>query len=88
MKYITIQDKNEIMNKMFSYVGIPFSLKFTEEPEWYLKHTWTKEQEEDFIKWLTQYHINKLKYPKESARNSALLFNLCFGWKQQELDIG
>jgi len=84
-----------ILKKMFQMVNLKHSKKFIEEfvtdPDWYCKATWTKEQETEFIRWLTDhFYSNKaaryalLRHPtyptKRSCRKAAKEFWWQYGW--------
>lgn len=55
----------EILEEMFKSVGVKFSEDLVNYPGWYMKHTWTESQEEEFKKWLIDY-LNKNKEARES----------------------
>ncbi len=60
---------------------------------WYLEHVWSKEQEEDFTKWLTEYLFKNTQARKEIMSNSYKNKNTCkqtakefiwnYGWKEE-----
>lgn len=80
-----------ILEKLCSYVGeTPDSINFTEH-NWYLKHEWTEEQEEDFKKWFVDYLYKNPKAQKElyyfATKNKKILekraefFVFSYGWR-------
>lgn len=73
-----------ILEEQFKAVGLEFDANLLEEPEWYLKHTWTAKQEREFIKWLSVYLKVKLHLPMQRAQKMAAMWNLNYGWKTGE----
>ena len=58
--------------------------------DWYLKHTWTIKEQDDFIKWLANFlYTNKkarklfdmISTSKKSCKQVAIFFALDYGWK-------
>jgi hypothetical protein len=74
-----------ILGKMFECVGAEYTADAVREPDWYLKHTWTNEQEVAFIEWLTN-HLRRrhAHYTKRRAYREAHEIVLHIGWKQAE----
>ncbi len=81
-----------VLEKMCSYVNVDYNDINFDENDWYLEYEWTKEQETNFINWLTneirinnkiRKGISKLKYrpSKKRATLFANYFNMMFGWK-------
>lgn len=71
---------------MFNIVGENFSIDYCKQPDWYLKHSWTEEQQDKFKEWLVKYlykNANKLDLikNKEACRREASWFLLDYGWK-------
>ena len=48
---------DKILRKMFKIVGAKYTRKFTEQPEWYKKHTWDERQEDKF----KRYFIKEIR---------------------------
>lgn len=44
----------KILKEMCRRVGADYSTIDFSAPEWYLKHTWTLQQEKEFTQWLSQ----------------------------------
>jgi hypothetical protein len=89
-----------IMQKMCDMVGADISTvergyksHKDHDPEWYHKHSWTKEQEQEFIKWTADYlYENKKDWrelsrtpitSKKNARKVAEDINFQWGWKRK-----
>jgi len=82
------EELKTILDEMCSRVGAR-DINF-EENDWYLKYTWTEEEQDDFIKWLADFlHANSnarklfnmIGNSKKQCKHGAMLFNLYFGWK-------
>lgn len=80
----------EVLKKMCKFANIKFSEKMFFEEQWYLKHTWTREQELAFCGWLVDYWYNnkdareEMTYcikNKKKLEIAALGFVTNFGWK-------
>ena len=84
------EELKTILNEMCSRVGAnPEEIDF-KSSDWYLKYTWTEEEQADFIKWLADFlHTNNkarklfniIGSSKKSCNHGAMLFNLYYGWK-------
>ena len=92
LKYKPMRD---IFTKMFAIIGKEKELEnfnFS-EPNWYHKHEWTEDQENEFIGWLAKYF--KSNYKKSEFKEAfsfdsrfesnptkmAYKFTMDFGWK-------
>lgn len=73
----------EIMERLFAAIGIEFKEEIVKEEDWYLKHTWTKEQEEEFTIWLTKLIMKKKARNKTRAQKEASFFVFAYGWKTE-----
>lgn len=82
MMEISREDSILILEKMCSMIGLSYdAVKFI-RPNWFELHTWTPEQENEFIGWLAEFLIKK-KYvrDKKRARHQAEKINMQYGWK-------
>ena len=80
-----------VLRHMFKEVGAVFDEDEVRKPDWYLKHTWTKRQEEDFAVWLrkTLKKQHPWKYrPEKLLKQDIDFFILNYGWKVKEEDDG
>lgn len=83
----------EILEEMFSRVELEFNMNFILQPEWYLKYSWTEQQEDEFIEWLIEYMLKN-----KDARDELMIipyknkkfikewvneFILNYGWRTQ-----
>ena len=72
----------DCLKEMFKRVGLKYPCpEFTKDKDWYMKKSWTEEEEADFKKWMTK----KLKktYPYMTAKKlewEVGLFCLSYGW--------
>lgn len=77
----------EILTKMCEMVGVDYKTFDFNQPNWYWQHTWTKEQEAEFITWLAQFllkhkYTRKGKYRGEDKPTydaKKIVWN--YGWK-------
>lgn len=84
------EELKTILNEMCSRVNAnPEDIDFKSK-DWYLKYTWTEEEQDDFIKWLADFlHTNNkarklfnmIGNSKKQCKRGAMFFNLYFGWK-------
>ena len=75
-------DTKEALTKMCEVIGVKYDDIDFESPEWYMKHSWTMKQENEFKEWLD----SKLK-STESAKMRAIkvgCFLMNYGWKIKE----
>lgn len=52
--------------------------------QWYLTKTWTKDQEEDFLKWLKMLLTSKTDWSPYKVRMEAGMFMMSYGWKTEK----
>ena len=84
-------EMGKVIGKMCNYVGAnPNKINFL-SPYWYEKYSWKEEDQEDFIKWLTDYFYKRKEARKELLRTciktkkemnkASNEFVLKYGWK-------
>lgn len=83
-----------ILKKMCEMVGADYDKLDFKKEGWYLKHTWTKDKEAEFQKWMVEYLNNNrearnilMYYPnknKTRIKDSVKAFIWNFGWKVTE----
>ena len=78
---LTAKQSEEILKELFSRVGQTYSQSTVSAENWYLLHTWTMAEQDDFKLWLTRYLMKKLRMRKEFCERKAAWFILCYGWK-------
>ncbi len=87
---ITAEDFKIIMVEMFRRVGLTerdFENFDFMEPDWYEKHIWTEEEQDEFCKWLGKFLVDKKYVGKHLYRghnwgeHEAGKFILNYGWK-------
>jgi hypothetical protein len=86
MKKVTEQHLEDILTKMFEVVGETYSPSAVKGPEWYLKHSWTKEQQHLFCKWLTEYINKEWKFSKATSAKEAKAFIFNYGWRLDDTE--
>ena len=73
------------LKEMFGRVGMEYPNKeFTKQEDWFQKKTWTKDQENDFRKWMSEYLKKKLKWNKKQIEKEIGMFLLMWGWKVKD----
>ena len=89
----TIEIRTEILKKQCEVVGADFDkLDFiSPESRWFMEYSWTKEQEEEFKKWLIDYmkalskqdYYQLSNYTKNKTNMKKIAEEWCFnyGWK-------
>lgn len=87
-KHLTI-----ILKEMCKRVGVKFDDIDFDDPEWYMKHSWTTKEMDDFIQWLADYLYNNtearkevMRIPKRTKKDTkkvAQFFVFDYGWKQK-----
>jgi len=92
---IEVQDCIDlVLKEMFGIVGLHYWKELTEEPDWFLEYSWTQEEEDEFVTWLTEVlhknlHIRQaiaapfIKTKKE-CRDAAGGFVMQYGWRREE----
>ena len=84
MNGLSTQHSEEMLKKMCEVIGIDSEkdVDWTDR-EWFLQHTWTAKQEQDFIEWLAGFLI-KHKYTrlgKKRALHEASKMVADYGWR-------
>jgi len=82
---------NKIMTEMFNRVGETYTEEYPKQPQWYLKHSWTEKEQNEFIKWTVDYLYNSKEAREEiltiNTRRKVLIlkairnFMFNYGWK-------
>jgi hypothetical protein len=73
-----------ILKEMFTRVGSTYSEEFCTQPDWFLKYTWTREEQHDFTDWLITYLRKSCRWSKVLATKEASWLVLYLGWKTTE----
>jgi len=91
---MTLHLKN-ILTKMCEYVNVDFNTIDFKEHEWFLKHAWTTNHENDFKEWMVDYLSNNKEAQKEimniettdKKRINATVgfFLFTYGWKTEDV---
>jgi hypothetical protein len=83
------QELKTILDEMCSRVNAnPEDIDFKSK-DWYLKYTWTEEEQDDFIKWLSNFIYNNSKArkvfsipkSKKYCNKVSGMFVLNYGWR-------
>lgn len=70
-----------ILTEMFNRVGKEYTEEATQDREWFLQTTWTKEEQTEFTYWLRDFLRSKYHITKNKANNEAAWFVLNYGWR-------
>ena len=80
-----------ILTEMFNRVGKIYKQYKVKRKEWFLKGSWTEDEEENFVKWLTNLLYNNKDYrkrimafdssSKKMCKDAAFSFVMDYGWK-------
>ena len=83
---VTDKELDEILSMMFNVVNVNFQSikKSCRGNNWFMKHTWSKEQEQKFEQWLKKFLMKKLRMPAKMAIEYAKWFTFDYGWKYSE----
>lgn len=89
MNNISVEHSNEILNEMCRRVGEDVALIDFKDPQWYLKHEWSDEEQEEFRIWLGKF-LEEKGYCKGKKRGmnmgyyeaGKLIMN--YGWKVKD----
>jgi hypothetical protein len=71
------------LDKMFQAVGLAsWDRELTKKQNWYMEHSWTEEQIDEYKKWFVRTAIKDLKLNKQLALKEWSWFFLMWGWTQ------
>jgi hypothetical protein len=76
-----------ILRRMFREVGEVFDEDYVQADGWYLRHSWTKQKEEEFAIWMKQQlkKQHPWKYrPDRLIDDEIGYFLLNYGWKTED----
>jgi hypothetical protein len=75
------------LEKMFSYSPYKYSDDFVKQDKWHSKYKWTQSEEDEFVKWLSEFlknnwqGISDNKLPDKRFRDkTAEEFVFLYGW--------
>jgi hypothetical protein len=81
----------KILQQMCKYVNVDRELIDTKQEDWFLQHSWTEKQQNNFKRWLINYlktHKDAreviMKFPSSKIADIkavAVMFIFEFGWK-------
>lgn len=74
---------DRIYSEMFDRVGLKFpNKKLTSKKDWFLRHTWTSKEQNDFRDWVAKRVKKSFPYlSSKHARQEADWFIFNYGWK-------
>ncbi len=72
----------QCLTEMFKRVGLEFpNEELTSQDDWYMQHTWTQAESDDFKKWMLKL-LKKERMIRPEHQYA--MFNLMWGWKVKE----
>lgn len=89
-KEIPEEHGKAILTEMLKRVGENYDTFDFTQPQWYWKHEWTQEEQDDFVAWVANYFVdNKVftmrKYrDRPEAIHRAEQIVASYGWKVKE----
>ena len=81
MKELSREDSITILKKMCHMIGVSYEAVSFIQPNWFDLHTWTPEEEKQFIGWLADFLVKKKYTTKKRALREARKLNMQYGWK-------
>ena len=76
----------ECFEELFSRVGLEYpNTKLTDQPDWYMKYSWTIEEEKDYSKWVYKHLKKKLKMTKKKTESEVAFFVMNYGWTTKDI---
>ena len=83
-----------VLTQMFREVNLVYCRERVEDDDWFTEHSWTQQQEDEFVVWLTEVlhknlHIRQaiaapfIKTKKE-CNDAAVGFVMQYGWRIEE----
>ena len=76
----------ECLEEMFDRAEVSPSEVDLSQREWYLNHSWTREDEEEYREWLVQKIQEHKHTTKYIAKQEAEMFLLSYGFTNQKID--
>ena len=87
MARLDLEGALAIVAEMYRFVGKDFNREDVEQdPEWFLKTTWTQQQQSSFQSWIENLLRTKYRQPKGVAQKCAAWFIFNYGFKVEETD--
>lgn len=80
MSDLSIKHSEEVLKKQCEIIGVDYEKVDFKARDWFMQHSWTKEQEIEFIGWLQGYLIGHRYATKRSARHEAEKIVMNYGW--------
>lgn len=97
MNNITIDDNpvlKEILTEMCKRVKVSYKDIDFKEEDWYMKHTWTEKEQEEFMEWMEKYLLEDkkridniaqfpsiVKHNKKELKKLINWFIVQYGWR-------
>jgi hypothetical protein len=75
----------ECLQEMFRRVGLTYPMpELTDHDDWYMQHSWTEEEENDFRAWMDKHLKRRMRWNKRTRAKEIAFFLLQWGWTTNE----
>jgi hypothetical protein len=71
----------ECLKEMFKRVGEEYPNKLTKQKDWWMKRSWTLEEEIDFKEWMRKYLKKTCRWNAKMIDKEVGMFMLMWSWK-------
>jgi hypothetical protein len=71
----------EYIAEMHKFINVPYDEDACKKEDWFMRHTWTSEEEDKFKEWLITEIRKDFEFSKKISENEANFFLLNYGWK-------
>jgi hypothetical protein len=85
-----------ILMKMFEGTGINYTPEYVKTQDWFLTHSWTEQQMDEYIEWLADYFynnadarqeiLNSTTKSKPYCKKAAEQFACFYGWTTSKVN--
>lgn len=75
---------NKALTRMFKVVGAKYKRKVCQEPQWYLKYTWTQCQADKYGEWFIKEYRKTFASSLKEAKSEWQWFFMNYGWVVEE----
>lgn len=71
----------EILEHMCWIIDVNYEHVDFDNRQWFIQHSWTTAQQDEFHEWLTKYLMRKRGWSRMLAEKEATWFVFDFGWR-------
>ncbi|NJD38994.1 MAG: hypothetical protein FIA89_11840 [Geobacter sp.] len=84
---IMLDDVLYIVKEMYNFIGVEYKRENVEhDPEWFMRHRWSEEEQALFQKWLVKHLHTKHRQRKDYAEECAGWFMHLYGFTTKKPD--